>query len=121
MTDVFNETILSGDEKTIIKESEKEKIKKIIEKFNKKEFSDPEVFYYPEFKRGYLYLMRNEFGEKGPICRLKYNGNIKDWDFEVFKYSSETFTDDIFFMPGEEEIDGTIEGAMKAGLELYPI
>ena len=25
-----------------------------------------------------------------------------------------------WFFPGEEHIDGTIEGAMKAGLEAYP-
>ena len=105
----------------IIKKVEKEKIKKIIEKFNKKEFRDPEVFYYPEFKRGYLYLMRNEYKKKGPICRLKYYGDMKNWDFEIFKYSSETFTDDIFFIPGAEDVDGTIEGAMKAGLKFYPI
>jgi len=104
----------------IIKESVKKEVEKIIEKFNKEHFTSKEIFYFPKFKKDFLYLMRNEYGRKGPICRLKYNGKISDWDFEIFKYTSETFTDDIFLMPGAGEIDGTIEGAMLAGLEVYP-
>jgi hypothetical protein len=45
------------------------------------------------------------------------------WDFAPFLYSSETYDtsgEARFMMPGAKLLDGTIEGAMKAGLQLYP-
>ncbi len=105
----------------IIKESVKIEIKEIIEKFNREKFASKDVFYFPKFKKNYLYLFINRYGDIDPMCRLKYNGKMTNWDFEIFKYSSETYTDDIFLMPGAEEVDGTIKGAMLAGLELYPV
>jgi hypothetical protein len=56
----------------------------------------------------------------GPICRLKYTGDINNWSFAIFKYSDERYDSDEWFFPGSGHVDGTIEGAMKAGLEAYP-
>jgi len=93
----------------------------IIEKYNAKKYKKfPGISYYPVFKGAYLYLNRKEGYTDGPISRLKYNGSMEDWDFEIFKWSSESYSDDLFMMPGEEYIDGSIEGAMKAGDTLYP-
>ena len=54
------------------------------------------------------------------IGRLKYNGQMDKWDFAVFRYSREFYDPDQFMFPGAEKLDGTIEGALMAGLEIYP-
>lgn len=108
--------------KSTIPQEVKDATKSIIEKYNAKKFKKfPGTYYYPIFKGSYLYLNRKEASADGPISRLKYNGSMKDWDFEIFKWSSESYSDDLFMMPGEKFIDGTIEGAMKAGDELYSL
>ena len=53
------------------------------------------------------------------LGRLTYNGQIDNWDFAVFKYSREIYDPNEFMFPGYEELDGTIEGALNAGLQLY--
>lgn len=110
----------SKGKKTAISDEIKKKAAEIIEKFNRKTFDDPEVFYIPRYKGKYLFLDRNEYGSVEPICRLEFLGDIKSWDFAIFKYSDETYESDEFF-PGIEHLDGTIVGAMKAGLEAYPV
>jgi len=53
------------------------------------------------------------------LGRLKYNGQMGKWDFAVFKYSREFYDTEEFMFPGSFELDGTIEGALRAGLKLY--
>ena len=53
------------------------------------------------------------------LGRLKYNGQIDNWDFAVFKYSREFYDPDEWMFPGAEELDGTIESALIAGQEIY--
>jgi len=53
------------------------------------------------------------------LGRLKYNGQMDNWDFAVFKYSREFYDTEEFMFPGAFELNGTIEGALTAGLELY--
>jgi len=53
------------------------------------------------------------------LGRLKYNGKIDNWDFAVFRYSREFYDPDEFMFPGSGELDGTIEGALNAGLQIY--
>jgi hypothetical protein len=99
-----------------------EESKKIISDFNQKEFKgNPDVIYIPEFKGDYLYLNRKEYYKINPVARLKYTGNMKKWEFEIFKWSSETYDSEDLFFPGCEYIDGTIRGAMKAGNEAYQV
>ncbi|MFT4660535.1 MAG: hypothetical protein ACI828_002587 [Flavobacteriales bacterium] len=54
------------------------------------------------------------------LGRLKYNGSINDWSFAVFKYSREVYDPDEFMFPGSGKLDGTVQRALKAGMELYP-
>jgi hypothetical protein len=54
------------------------------------------------------------------LGRLKYNGKMDNWSFAVFRYSREIYDADEFMFPGAEELDGKIEGALRAGMELYP-
>jgi hypothetical protein len=46
---------------------------------------------------------------------------MKNWVFAIFKWSREQYDLDEWFFPGVQHVDGTIEGAMKAGMEAYPV
>lgn len=103
-----------------IPESIKKQVAEIVKRFNAEAIKDPDQFYITRYRGNYLYLDRNDYGTVGPICRLEFNGKMDNWDFAIFKYSSERYDPDEWFFPGSELVDGTVEGAMKAGLEAYP-
>lgn len=71
------------------------------------------------FQGAFLYLDRNEYGQVLPICRLRYRSASKCWDFAIYKYSSERYDAHETWFPGFELVDGTVEGAMKAGMRAY--
>jgi hypothetical protein len=87
-----------------------------VDKFNKKRRCQ----YIPRYKKDCLYLDRQDGDAVSQICRLKYKGKLDNWDFAIFKYSCEQYDDEEFFFPGAGHVDGTVEGAMSAGLEAYP-
>ena len=64
---------------------------------------------------------RKEYGKISPVARLTYTGDMKEWEFAIFKWTREQYDPDEWFFPGSNLFDGTIEGAMKAGLEAYPV
>lgn len=97
-----------------------EKVNEIVEKFNQKFLKKKNRYYHARFKGKYLYLDREDYGRISHICRLTYTGDINDWDFAIYKYSSERYDPNEWFFPGSGEVDGTIKGAMKAGLLAYP-
>ena len=68
-----------------------------------------------------MYLDRREYSAHSQICRLTYRGDPDDWKFAIFKYSSERYDPDEWFFPGAGDVDGTVEGAMRAGLAAYPV
>ena len=109
--------------KTSIPKETQQEVVEIIKKFNQKVYGDSlkSVSFLAEFKGKYLYLKRWEYGKIAPIARLTYNGDMKNWDFAIFKWSRERYDPDEWLFPGSEYLDGTIEGAMKAGLEAYPV
>ncbi len=108
--------------KAIITKEIQQKASDLIDAFNKKFFKgSTDIMYVPKFKGKFLYLDRIEFGRLSPVVRLKYTGDIKKWEFAIFKWSTETFDPDEWFFPGSEHVDGTIEGAMKAGMAAYPV
>lgn len=98
----------------------KKQIDEIVERFNKKVIGDPNCFYLTRYRGSFLYLDREDHGVSSHVCRLRYNGDMKSWDFAIYKYSSERYDSEEWFFPGAGHVDGTIEGAMKAGLEAYP-
>jgi hypothetical protein len=53
------------------------------------------------------------------LGRLKYCGQMDNWSFAVFRYSREVYDAEEFMFPGAMELDGTIEGALRTGMELY--
>jgi hypothetical protein len=106
-------------DKNIIPATVQDEIVKRVEIFNTKYFSKKEGRYHPSIKGKFVYLMRVGPSGLEPICRLTYNGNINNMDFAIFKYSSEKYDANEFCFPGANYVNGTIEGAMKAGMEAY--
>lgn len=82
----------------------------------------PAGSYVPRFKGAYLYLDRIDFrGLPFPVCRLKWTGNMDAWEFAIYRYSREAYDPEEWFFDGAEKVDGTVEGAMRAGMEAYPL
>jgi hypothetical protein len=92
----------------------------IVQHFNTTVLRSPHCLYVPRYKGKFLYLDRQDYGRLSPICRLEYTGKMEDWSFAIYKYSDERYDEEEWFFPGSEHVDGTLEGAMKAGLEAYP-
>ena len=91
-----------------------------IAAFNRAVLPDPHVSYRPRYQGAFLYLERSDYGQIGRICRLEYTGSLDRWGFAIYKYSDERYDPDEWFFPGVEQVDGTLEGAMRAGLAAYP-
>jgi hypothetical protein len=103
-----------------IPETVKTEVETIVEHFNRTAIRNPQSIYVPRYKGKFLYLDRQDYGRQHPICRLEYTGKLEDWSFAIYKYSDERYDDEEWFFPGAGHVDGTIEGAMKAGLDAYP-
>jgi hypothetical protein len=91
-----------------------------VEHFNTTVIRNPHCLYVPRYKGKFLYLDRQDYGRPHPICRLEYTGKMEGWSFAIYKYSDERYDEEEWFFPGAGHVDGTLEGAMKAGLEAYP-
>ncbi len=75
-----------------------------------------------KFQGRFVHISTSKPGYRDSVmCRMVYNGKIDNFEFEIFKWSSERFDDDIFDMPGIEFFDGTVTGAIKAAQGVYPI
>ena len=92
----------------------------IVERFNEEELRGSPCFYVARYRGSHLYLDRNDWGRVCHVCRLKYNGAMDNWDFAIFKYSDECYDPEEWLFPGGGHVDGTVVGAMRAGLEAYP-
>jgi len=100
----------------------KEEANRIIEGFNDKTFGKKSgIAYHAVFRGSFLYLYRIEGENDGPVARLRYNGKMDNWNFAIFRWSSERYDPDEFLFPGSEHLNGTLEGAMKAGNKAYPV
>jgi len=93
----------------------------IVARFNRRELKNQTHRWFSTRYRGqYLYLDNPKTYRTWPVCRLTYTGKMDEWGFAIFKYSSERFDPNEWMFPGYEEVDGTIEGAMRAALKAYP-
>jgi hypothetical protein len=88
-----------------------------IATFNREELKSGKLKYIARFKGQYLYLDREDYGQTGPICRLTYTGEFEKWEFAIFKFSGEAYDPNEWMFPGDEYVDGTIEGTMNARFE----
>jgi len=114
---------LEGDEvpKPAIPKEIQTQVEATVSEFNRTHFSKPERGYLARFRGRFLYLDRCDLGEPFQICRLTYKDKIDAWDFAIYRHSKERYDPDEWFFPGDRLVDGTIQGAMKAGLEAYPV
>jgi hypothetical protein len=103
-----------------IPEDVKKQAEAIVDAFNTRVIRDPNRYYRPRYRGRFLYLDRVDYGIQKFVCRLTYTGRMDNWEFAIYKYSDERYDPDEWMFPGAGHIDGTIEGAMKAGLEAYP-
>jgi len=92
----------------------------VIQEFNERVIRDPDRFYRARYRGRYLYLDRLDHGGHYRLARLTYTGNTDQWEFAIFKYSDERYDADEWFFPGAGHVDGTLAGALQAGLEAYP-
>ena len=93
----------------------------IVARFNAEELRNkPYAHYVTSYRGAHLYLGHQQGGKFWPVCRLTYTGNMENWDFAIYKYSDERYDPDEWFFDGAGQVDGTIEGAMRAGLKAYP-
>jgi hypothetical protein len=106
--------------KDAIPEEVRRTVEAIVERFNREKCRRRDCYYEARFRGKHCYLDRCDYGRLGPICRLTYTGNMDKWVFAIFKWSSERYDPEEWMFPGSEHVDGTVEGAMKAGLEAYP-
>lgn len=95
----------------------KSEVEKKISAFNRQH----KCKYVYRYKGKFLYLDRTSgfLSSLSPVCRLTFSGDIESWDFAIYKFSNESYDSEGFLFPGSEHVDGTIEGAMFAGLEAY--
>ena len=92
----------------------------VIQQFNEGIIRDPDRYYVARYRGSHLYLDRFDYGIRHRVARLTYTGTTDKWGFAIFKYSDERYDAEEWLFPGSEHVDGTIEGAMRAGLEAYP-
>ena len=97
----------------------KREVQRIVDQFNEGALNDLEQYCLPRFRGRFLYLDRSDHGRVGPICRLEYRGSMDNWKFSIYKFSKGSYDCEEWFFPGSDIVDGTVEGAMKAGLEAY--
>jgi len=107
--------------KKLIPDDIREKVSAIVEKFNQQELKGIDARYIARFQGRFLYLDRIAYGNKEPVSRMEYFREIDQWEFAIFKWSTETYDPDEFMFPGIEFVDGTVEGAMHAGMSAYPV
>ena len=99
----------------------KEQADAIVARFNAETLKNkPRAHFVTTYRGAFLYLGHQRGGKFWPVCRLKYTGDMEKWEFAIYKYSDERYDPDEWFFSGAEHVDGTIEGAMRAGLEAYP-
>ncbi|NCP15584.1 hypothetical protein GW866_00870 [bacterium] len=106
---------------------------KIVEEFNLKTFKAEQnpiltaIFgktkrgFAARFKGKFLYLDRTDRGRPSEICRLTWNGKIDNWGFAIYRHSRNFYDPAEWMFPGAGYVNGTVEGAMKAGMEAYPM
>ena len=97
-----------------ISEEVKKNILKEVDKFNKNELKKHYKF-NAEIRGKFIYLKLNN----EPRGRLKYNGDLENLEFAIYKYSSSTYDSEELFFPGSGYLNGTISGALKASFEAY--
>ena len=88
--------------------------------FNRRRVKSPAPLCCARVEGRYAFVSRN----MGPrhadkLFRLEWRGAVDTWSFAIYRYSRDDFDPHADF-PGEELLDGTISGALKAANKAYP-
>ncbi len=103
-----------------IPEGIREDIREEVERFNEDELDGSGKQYQVRFEGRYVYIDRDDgFAGPSPILRLGFTGNLFDWEFAIFKYSMNDYDEEETFFPGADQVDGTLQGALRAGMKAY--
>ncbi|HOP47566.1 MAG TPA: hypothetical protein PK874_07885 [Desulfobacteraceae bacterium] len=106
--------------KTIIPKEIKQKINDIIGLFNKDELKNSEFQIVSELRGIFLYIDIQEAQDSlTHLCRLKFTGDMENWEFAVYRHSRDNYDSDVCLFPGNSYLDGSIIGAIKAGMVAY--
>jgi hypothetical protein len=97
----------------------KEDVLQTVERFNQVKLSSSDCRYLARFRGKFLYLDIEDFGQVGRICRLEYKGGKVPWEMAIYKYGSDRYDPENCWFPGNTYVDGTVTGAMKAGLVAF--
>lgn len=97
----------------------KKQVEAIVDRFNREVIRRPSEFFVLRYRGIYIYLDRG-VGRAVQRGRIEYTGAMDEWDFAIFKYSTDSYDPDEWMFPGSEYLDGTVEGALKACVEAYP-
>ena len=103
-----------------IPESIRKQVDETVNHFNQQVIKGPIYFYTTRYEDNFLYLDRTSRGVSLPICRLKYTGIMGEWEFAIYMYNTQRYNPDEKLFSGSGNVDGTVEGALRAGLEAYP-
>ena len=99
----------------------KTQVDEIVARFNQTVLKkQPHRWFSTRYRSQYLYLDRPETYRTWPVCRLTYTGKMDEWEFAIYKFSVERFDPNEWMFYGYGEVDGTIEGAMRAAMQAYP-
>ncbi len=96
------------------------KIKASVVQFNEDVVKKPQRSFSVRIRGKYVYIDRDDYGIVGPRARLTYTGDLEQWEFAIYKYSDERYDPNEWMFPGAEHLDGTIEGALRAAMGVYP-
>jgi hypothetical protein len=97
----------------------KQDVEARVETFNRKELAKWNRAYSVRFRGRFAYLDRDDGSGPSPICRLEYMGKMTNWEFSIYKYSTDRYDPEECWFPGSELVDGTVRGAMRAGIRAY--
>ncbi len=98
----------------------KKQVEAIVDRFNHEAIRDPGRFFVLRYRGTCVYLDRRRSGRAFQRGRIQYTGAMDEWDFAIFKYSTESYDPDEWMFPGSQYLNGTVEGALKACVEAYP-
>jgi len=91
----------------------------IVGRFNVQNAGPPGLYFALRFKGKFVYLDESDPSDEPlPFCRLEWTGNMQDWEFAIYDPIEGRYDRSERRFPGSDLVDGTVEGALRAGLEM---
>ena len=92
-----------------------------VQKFNRKYLSEEKSQYYSDARGKFIYFRRTiNNGYFEGVFRLTYVEGLKNMPFALYRRDTGKYDANAHGFFGEEFVNGTIEGALTAGIMVYP-